>query len=691
MTTPLGDRRRSVPATAGGSPSRGRRARPTSPSPSASTAPATAAIDTGIGFYDHLLGSLAHHGLFDLAIRGRRRPRRSTSTTRSRTWRSSSAPRSPRRSATGPGSAASARAPCRWTSRSRRPSSTSAAGRTRSSTCRSAASASAGCRSSSSSTRSRRSPGPPGATLHLRGTGRNDHHLAEAAFKALGRALRVACEPDPRRDRRRLDQGRRSGDARPPPAVAVVDYGAGNLVSIEQALTTVGADVRDRPRLARPCAAPTRCRARRRRGGARRWRASTRRGLVEPIRAWLAADRPFLGICLGLQLLFEGSDEDGADDARRPARPDASASRTRRRCRTSAGTRSSGPGAHPLFDGIADGADFYFVHSYAGAPGPRRAATSSWRDDRARRPVRVRRRARADCSASSSTRSGAARDGLRLLANFVALVAGRLMLRRRVIPCLDVADGRVVKGTRFVDLVDEGDPPELAERYAREGADELVFLDITAAPERRGTLLDVVERTARRAFIPLDRRRRRADASTRCATSCGPAPTRSRSTRRPSPTRRSSPRCAARFGRQAVVVAIDARRSPAGPTCRPAGRSSSRAAASRPGLDAVAWARARRRARRRRAARHLDRPRRHGVRLRHGPAAGHHRPVSACRSSPRAARPARPTSWPRSATAAPTPCSPRRIFHRRIHAIADVKAAMAAAGLPVRLVPEAVA
>ncbi len=77
------------------------------------------------------------------------------------------------------------------------------------------------------------------------------------------------------------------------------------------------------------------------------------------------------------------------------------------------------------------------------------------------------------------------------------------MLRRRVIPCLDVADGRVVKGTRFVDLVDEGDPPELAERYAREGADELVFLDITAAPERRGTLLDIVERTARRAFIPL--------------------------------------------------------------------------------------------------------------------------------------------------------------------------------------------
>ena len=77
------------------------------------------------------------------------------------------------------------------------------------------------------------------------------------------------------------------------------------------------------------------------------------------------------------------------------------------------------------------------------------------------------------------------------------------MLRRRVIHCLDVANGRVVKGTRFIDLVDEGDPPELAERYAAEGADELVFLDISAAPEGRRTLLDIVERTARRAFIPL--------------------------------------------------------------------------------------------------------------------------------------------------------------------------------------------
>ncbi|MGH8875499.1 MAG: HisA/HisF-related TIM barrel protein, partial [Acidimicrobiia bacterium] len=77
------------------------------------------------------------------------------------------------------------------------------------------------------------------------------------------------------------------------------------------------------------------------------------------------------------------------------------------------------------------------------------------------------------------------------------------MLRRRVIPCLDVAGGRVVKGVNFVGLTDEGDPVELAVRYAAEGADEICYLDIAAAPEGRGTLLDVVRRTASEVFVPL--------------------------------------------------------------------------------------------------------------------------------------------------------------------------------------------
>ena len=132
------------------------------------------------------------------------------------------------------------------------------------------------------------------------------------------------------------------------------------------------------------------------------------------------------------------------------------------------------------------------------------------------------------------------------------------MLRRRVIPCLDVANGRVVKGTRFLELVDSGDPPELAERYAREGADELVFLDITAAPEGRATLLEIVEQTARRAFIPLtvgggvrsvdemrDVLRAGADKVS----------LNTRAVAEPS----LITACAARFGSQAVVVAIDAR------------------------------------------------------------------------------------------------------------------------------------
>ena len=164
------------------------------------------------------------------------------------------------------------------------------------------------------------------------------------------------------------------------------------------------------------------------------------------------------------------------------------------------------------------------------------------------------------------------------------------MLCRRVIPCLDVAAGRVVKGTRFVDLRDEGDPPELAERYAREGADEIVLLDISAAPEGRGTLLDMVERTARRAFIPLtvgggvrsvedmrDVLRAGADKvglNTRAVADPGLVT-----------------RCAARFGSQAVVVAIDARRVAPGNPAVPSGFevvvNGGRLAV---GLDAIDWA-----------------------------------------------------------------------------------------------------
>ena len=163
------------------------------------------------------------------------------------------------------------------------------------------------------------------------------------------------------------------------------------------------------------------------------------------------------------------------------------------------------------------------------------------------------------------------------------------MLRRRVIPCLDVANGRVVKGTRFVDLVDEGDPPTLAEQYAREGADEIVYLDITAAPEGRGTLLDIVERTARRAFIPLTVGggvRSVDDMRDVLRAGADKVSLNTRAVEEPDLVRR----CAARFGSQAVVVAIDARRVPVSAAV-PSGFEVVVKGGRQPvGLDALAWA-----------------------------------------------------------------------------------------------------
>jgi len=258
------------------------------------------------------------------------------------------------------------------------------------------------------------------------------------------------------------------------------------------------------------------------------------------------------------------------------------------------------------------------------------------------------------------------------------------MLRRRVIPCLDVADGRVVKGTRFVDLVDEGDPPELAERYASEGADELVFLDITAAPERRGTLLDIVERTARRAFIPLtvgggvrsvDEMRDvlRAGADKVSLNTAAVA------------DQGLISACAARFGRQAVVVAIDARRRTAGgwDVVVQGGRQPT-------GLEAVDWAvRAVELGAGELLVTSIDRD---------GTGSGFDtallRAISSSVEVPviasgGAAGPADFVAAVRDGGADAVLAA--SIFHRRIHSISEVKAAMAAAGLPVRLVPQAVA
>ena len=202
------------------------------------------------------------------------------------------------------------------------------------------------------------------------------------------------------------------------PRIAVVDYGAGNLVSIEQALTSVGAEVTV-ARDAAPLAAAAALVVPGVGAAGPAMERLERRGLADPIRAWIAADRPSLGICLGLQLLFDGSDEDGATtlgvlpgrtsrllDA--PTRPHIGWNQVVR-------TRE-----HPVFDGIADGADLYFVHSYAGVPAPEAEGAILARTDHGRPFASAVAVGRLLGVQFHPERSGT--DGLRLLANFVGLV-----------------------------------------------------------------------------------------------------------------------------------------------------------------------------------------------------------------------------------------------------------------------------
>src|SRR5919112_1147412 len=134
---------------------------------------------------------------------------------------------------------------------------------------------------------------------------------------------------------------------------------------------------------------------------------------------------------------------------------------------------------------------------------------------------------------------------------------------RRIIPCLDVTGGRVVKGIEFVNLRDAGDPVELAAFYDSEGADELVFLDITASSDSRRTMIDVVERTAAEVFIPLTVGGGvRSVADMRELLSAGADKVSINTAAIADPSLIGAG--ADRFGRQCIVVAIDARREPDG-------------------------------------------------------------------------------------------------------------------------------
>jgi len=161
------------------------------------------------------------------------------------------------------------------------------------------------------------------------------------------------------------------------------------------------------------------------------------------------------------------------------------------------------------------------------------------------------------------------------------------MLARRIVPCLDVKDGRVVKGTNFVQLRDAGDPVEQAAAYDAQGADEICYLDISASPEGRATLVDVVARTADQVFAPLTVGggvRSIEDAERLLEAGADKIAVNTAAIRTPELVAA----IAARFGNQAIVVAVDAKRRGDAPA---SWEVYSHGGRTPEGLDALAWCR----------------------------------------------------------------------------------------------------
>ena len=275
--------------------------------------------------------------------------------------------------------------------------------------------------------------------------------------------------------------------------VAIIDYRAGNLTSVKNAFAAIGAEavVTSDPeviaragRVVFPGV-----------GAAGSAMDNLRRmGLVDAVRN-AAATKPFLGICLGMQILFEHSKEDGGVDLLGilPGKV--------RHFPSAPGFKVPQMG----WNQVNGGDDYYFVHSYFAERGPYTIGTTDY----------------AGVTFTSAVRKGAllacqfhpeksGRVGLALLRDWLAdgpCLAGdpsgtASTLTRRVIPCLDVRNGRVTKGVKFKNNVDLGDPVEMAVMYSDGGADELVFYDITASAERRPIDIGMVEAVAKAVRIP---------------------------------------------------------------------------------------------------------------------------------------------------------------------------------------------
>lgn len=263
----------------------------------------------------------------------------------------------------------------------------------------------------------------------------------------------------------------------------------------------------------------------------------------------------------------------------------------------------------------------------------------------------------------------------------------------RVVPCLDVAAGRVVKGVKFQNLTDQGDPAEAARRYAEQGADEIVFLDVTAAPERRGTDLAWVERCAEQVFVPLTVGggvRAVDDGRALLAAGADKVGINTAAVARPE----LLTELARRFGSQCVVLSIDARRRPAaapglsehGDRPPPDWEVVTAGGRNPTGLDAVAWAvEGVERGAGEILLTSIDSDGTQGgydLELIAAVATRVRVPVVASGGA------GAPEHLVAAAEAGAGAVLAASIFHQRRHTVGDVKRALAAAGLPVRPAPE---
>jgi len=384
------------------------------------------------------------------------------------------------------------------------------------------------------------------------------------------------------------------------PVIAVLDYGIGNLRSAQKTLERAGAE----PILTSDPAVVAKA------DGVvlpgvgnfgRVMEAIRDAGVDKLAHDAVASGRPFMGICVGMQALFESSEEvDGVEGLGiLPGRVEllkGDVKRPQMQWNT-----LDFPTDSPLLAGLGEHPWVYFVHSYAPHDSEYVIATCDYGSPFAA----AVQRDNVYATQFHPEKSGPV--GLRIIENFVDICAGRTpsiespvadaradrahgqgATAVRVIPCMDVDAGRVVKGVNFVDLVDAGDPVELAARYDLQGADEVVFLDITASSDARDTIVDLASRTAEEVYIPFTIGggiRSVDDARRLLRVGADKVSVNSAAVSRPEVLTE----IAAEFGSQCVVASIDARKSDT------EGLASGyevfvRGGRTPTGLDAVEWA-----------------------------------------------------------------------------------------------------